>query len=166
MKVSFLTGNIIDIPADGLVCSGNINLNMSGGVSGELLSRGGQSLQVELHKFLEKNGQKYVDPGFTIDIGSVFNFKCVVYSVAIDAWYESSFSLVSSTLTSALEIIEQRNCKTVNIPALATGYGKLKKPEFGKALKHCFESRKWKFKQINIVEKNIDGRNQIKEGYD
>ncbi|MCC6698837.1 MAG: hypothetical protein IT365_24645 [Candidatus Hydrogenedentes bacterium] len=49
MHVTIKTGDIVEEDVDGLVCSGNIWLNMSGGVNGELLRLGGEAMQRQLH---------------------------------------------------------------------------------------------------------------------
>jgi|GEM_PF-2540271 len=167
MTVSFICADIIDIPAEGLVCSGNINLNMSGGVNGELLSRGGYDLQRQLHGHLEVNDITFVNPGFVMEIGpGNFGFRCIVYSVAIDCWYESSIELVASTLRSALDIIESKGCASVSIPALATGYGRLKKEAFGRALHQVLHEKMRSFSQINVVEQSKTGLAEIRAGYE
>jgi O-acetyl-ADP-ribose deacetylase len=125
MKICFIHGGIVEQKAQGLICSGNINLNMSGGVNGTLLSRGGQDLQRQLRQHLKDNGLNFVQPGFVMEIGpGSFPFKCIVYSVAIDCWYESTIDLVKEPLFNALSIIEGAKCRTVNVPALATEYGR------------------------------------------
>jgi O-acetyl-ADP-ribose deacetylase len=144
MVIAFIHGDIVEQKAQGLICSGNINLNMSGGVNGTLLSRGGQDLQRQLHQYLKDNSLNFVQPGFVMEIGpGDFPFKCIVYSVAIDCWYESSVELVRRTLVNALSIIEGAKCRTVNVPALGAGYGHLNKPDFGRALRIALGGTAW-----------------------
>lgn len=166
MIVEFIHGDILDQPAEGLVCSGNVYLNMSGGVNGTLLVRGGATLQRQLHQYLRDQGLKFVAPGFVMEIGpEPFEFRSIVYSVAIDGWYDSNIKLTAETLASALSIIAARGCTTVNIPALATGYGKLSKQDFGIALRQVLSTREWGFELVNVVERNAYGLEEIQEGY-
>ena len=58
MKVTFKVGDIIEEATDGLVCSGNVQLNMSGGVNGALLQGGGTAMQSALHGYLK--GLKHI----------------------------------------------------------------------------------------------------------
>jgi O-acetyl-ADP-ribose deacetylase (regulator of RNase III) len=44
--------NIIDEPADVLICSANASLNLSGGVGADLLGRYGTKMQNELYRIL------------------------------------------------------------------------------------------------------------------
>ncbi|MFG0240373.1 MAG: macro domain-containing protein [Gimesia chilikensis] len=166
LKLEFIHGDILDQPAEGLVCSGNVYLNMSGGVNGALLVRGGEALQRQLHQYLRNEGLKFVPPGFVMEIGpEPFVFRSIVYSVAIDGWYDSNIALAAETLTGALSIIESRGCTSVNIPALATGYGKLSKQDFGVALRRVLSAREWGFELVNVVERNAYGLEEIQEGY-
>src|SRR5690606_13492540 len=134
---------------------GNVLLNMSGGVNGELLLRGGQGMQEELHAYLRKNGLNHVHPGFVMEIGpEPAHFKCIVYSVAVDGFYGSSVELVVQTLKNALQIIADKGCMTVAVPALATGYGSLSITQFGEALKHCIHGKDWPFEELRVVVRN------------
>lgn len=166
-RIIFKTGNIVEEQTDGLVCSGNVQLNMSGGVNGELLHRGGKKMQEQLHSYLKEQKKHYVDSGFVMRIGpEPTHFRCIVYSVAIDAWYSSSVDLVCQTLTNALTILQQEGCRSVAIPALATGYGNLKKEDFGRALQRCLNMQEWPFDEIRIVLKNESDLAQVRQGYD
>jgi O-acetyl-ADP-ribose deacetylase len=166
MDVTFKTGDIVDEEVEGLVCSGNVQLNMTGGVNGELLRRGGQKMQLDLHGFLKKQDKRYVEPGFVMAIGPApSRFKCVVYTVAVDAFYESSVDLVAKALTSSLSIIEKAGCTTAAVPALATGYGNLSKEDFGKALRQCLDARAWTFSEVRVVMRQEDDVVAVRKGY-
>lgn len=166
MRVLFKTGNIVDEPVEGLVCSGNVQLNMSGGVNGELLSRGGRKMQEELHGYLRERQVKYVDPGFVMAIGpEPTQFKCIVYTVSIDAFYESSVEMVCSALTNSLRLIQEAGCKTVAIPALATGYGHLSKNDCGKALRRGLDHQEWAFEEVRIVLLAKHDLSAVRDGY-
>jgi O-acetyl-ADP-ribose deacetylase len=165
--VIFKVGNIVEEKTEGLICSGNIHLNMSGGVNGELLSRGGIEMQKQLHSYLAKENKMFVDPGFVMKIGpEPFHFSCIVYSVSIDAWYDSSEEIVYKTLVNALNVLQESNCYTVAIPALATGYGHLKLEEFGRFLKISLDSKQWLFEEIRIVHIDEFKLKKVRKGYD
>lgn len=162
----FKVGNVVDENTEGLVCSGNVQLNMSGGVNGELLSRGGANLQAQLHDFLRREQRRFVKPCFAMRIGpGPFKFKTIVYTVAVDHWYNSSIEIVCQSLHNALLLIQEDDCNTVSIPALATGYGKLSKTDFGKALRKCLDSSVWSFSEIRIVLKDKHDLETVKSGF-
>ena len=52
VKWSLKHGDLLDEPADVLVCSANVFLNLSGGVGGAFLLRYGGQMQEELHRYL------------------------------------------------------------------------------------------------------------------
>jgi len=167
MNLLFTVGNIIETNVDGLVCSGNIQLNMSGGVNGALLQSGGEEMQIELHKYLADNKLNFVEPSFVIRIGpQPFHFRSIIYSVAIDGFYESTINLVEKTLAKALDLLSEDNCKTIAIPSIATGYGNLSKFDFGKALKQCLNNRNWTFTEIIIVSRDSQDQSEIRNGYE
>jgi O-acetyl-ADP-ribose deacetylase (regulator of RNase III) len=165
-KVIFKTGDIVDEPSDGLVCSGNVQLNMSGGVNGELLVRGGLNMQRQLHDWLRQQGKRFVEPGFAMRIGpEPFTFKSIVYAVGIDCWYDSSVELVSETLRNAFELLQEDDCKTVAVPAIATGYGHLSKIDFGRALRKCIAEGPWAFEEVRVVLRSSDSLEKAELGF-
>lgn len=128
-------GNILDEPADVLICSANPFLTLSGGVGGALLLRYGLSLQQELDGILARRGRKFVDRGSVI-VTTPANtpYRAIVHAVAVNGFYESSAEVVSSVVRSALRAAAECGAQTVALAALATGYGKLTMPEFGRGL--------------------------------
>ena len=166
MNVIFKVGDIIQEPTEGLVCSGNVQLNMSGGVNGALLLGGGDGMQVALHSYLREIGKRFVEPGFCISIGpEPFHFKSIVYTVAIDAFYDSSTELVTKSLTNAFLILCEK-CKTIAVPALATGYGHLSKSDFGIALQQCIKERNWPFSEIRVVLRSESDLIEVQGGFE
>jgi len=166
MNVTFKTGNIVEEPADGLVCSGNVQLNMSGGVNGALLQGGGEAMQAALHAHLEAQEKRYVEPGFVMRIGpQPFHFKSIIYTVAVDAFYDSSIDLVERSLASSLGALAEDGCETVAVPALATGYGRLSRADFGKALRSCLAKHDWPFSEVRVVLRSDMDRDEVESGY-
>lgn len=138
-------GEILDVPADILVCSGNVYLNLSGGVGGAILLKYGDAMQRELHGHLRENGLKFVPRGTVVPTSPCGSpFQKVLHAVAIDAFYESSPEVIQTILSQCLSMSEDLGAKTIVIPALATGYGHLKISEFAagvRPLLHRAESR-------------------------
>ena len=54
MKCSVKVGDVLDEHADVLICPANPWLNLSGGVNGAILMRGGQAVQDELQSHLRQ----------------------------------------------------------------------------------------------------------------
>lgn len=131
MKWILKQKNIFDEPADVLVCSANIYLNLSGGVGGELLLRYGSEIQRELHGYLEKNGLNHVEQGTVVatpPCGSPY--KKIMHAVAVNAFYESSADIVERLVYKCLQESAKIGAKTVALTALATGYGRMDLRDF------------------------------------
>ena len=164
-EVRFFESNIANHEADGLISTGNIYLNMSGGVNGELLHQGGKAMQQQLHTWLKKQSLHYVEPGFAMVIGpEPFAFKCIVYTVAVDGFYGTNDELVKTCLRKGLAMLAEAGCRSAAVPALATGYGPLKKEEFGRILREFLdEEGDFGMERIDVVcERDID---EVRKGW-
>lgn len=164
-RVGFIDGNIVNHEADGLVCSGNVWLNMSGGVNGELLHQGGTDMQRQLHDWLKAQPKAYVQPGFAMRIGpEPFAFRSIVYTVAVDAFYGSSPALVKLCLANAFAMLAEDGCKSVAVTALATAYGPMSRQKFGSVLKAFLDEHgNFGYSRIDVVcERGVD---EVAEGF-
>src|SRR4051794_34067566 len=135
MRILVKAGDILDERADVLVCSANPHLNLSGGVNGAILLRGGQAVQQELHAFLAARGRRWVEPGMVVRTGpGPLAVGHVLHAVAVDAFYGTSVDLVRRTMERAMADAAALSARTVALTALATGYGRLRMADFAQAL--------------------------------
>lgn len=157
MRVQIKTGDLLDEQVDVLISTANPQLDMSGGVNGAILVRGGQTVQEELHNFLKLSGKPYVEPGSAILTGpGPLDVQHIIHVVAVDAFYESSVQLVQCCIESALRIAMGLGASTVAMPALATGYGPLSMSDFGRALRATLQ-RDWSpIESLTLVLKRAD----------
>jgi O-acetyl-ADP-ribose deacetylase (regulator of RNase III) len=103
MNVIIKVGDILDEAVDVLISSANVHLNLSGGVNGAILQRGGITIQTELHDYLKQLGKSWVPPGTVVRTGpGPLAVKHVLHAVAVDAFYGTSVELVTETLRAAL----------------------------------------------------------------
>ena len=136
MRWTVKQGDILAEPADVLVCSANVLLNLSGGVGGEILRRYGDAMQKELHCYLADRNLPHAQPGDVIPTACCGTpFKAVLHAVAVDAFYGSSAELVRSTVTTALRMAASLGARKIALVALATGYGRLSILDFAEAIK-------------------------------
>jgi len=156
IQISVKQGDLLDESADIIVSTANPHLQMSGGVNGAILLRGGESVARELQAHLDRLGRRHVPPGSVIITGPG-PLKCrhILHAVSINAFYESSVELVAETIGNILSTSAQLNARTIAMPALATGYGPLKMSDFahslGSARAH-YESSGWlKCLRISVV---------------
>ncbi len=140
MRWLLVQGDILDIPADVLVCSANVYLTLSGGVGGAFALRYGDEMQKQLNFHLLQLRTKHVTPGTMIALpGCGSPYKAVLHAVAVDAFYESSADRVASLLIDCLNHAAYMHAQRVVFPALATGYGHLTLTEFADGLKQVLK---------------------------
>lgn len=151
-RVTVRAGDVLDERVDLLICSANVSLNMSGGVNGAILARGGASVQAELRAHLDELGRRFVEPGTVVRTGpGPLRVKAILHAVAITAFYESDEPLVRRTLVAAFEAAERLGARTLAVPALATGYGPLDAAAFARALRAALDERAWPFDELRVV---------------
>jgi O-acetyl-ADP-ribose deacetylase (regulator of RNase III) len=129
------SGDILDEPADVLVCSANVFLNLSGGVGGELLRRHGDALQRELHAELARRGVRHVARGDVIRTsGGGSHFRTILHAVGVDGFYETSQDVIRTLIAKALEMAAAAGATSVALAAVGTGYGRMTMRDFGAAI--------------------------------
>src|SRR5262245_23289113 len=90
-----LCGDLLDLPADGLICSANPQLNLSGGVGGAFSLRHGPAMQEFLHNYLRDRQLKHILPGSVVVApGCGSHFQAVAHAVAIDVFYGTNAALI------------------------------------------------------------------------
>lgn len=152
MKISIKSGDIVDEAVDILVSTANPWLTMSGGVNGELLHRGGESIQVELEDYLKKAETKCVPQGAIIETsGGPFQYKCILHVVGIDAFYHSSIEVIEKLLLECIEIASLKGVGRIAVPAIATGYGHLRMVDFAQAVKNVEKQKHSSSMEIVLV---------------
>jgi len=126
-------GDVLTAHADLLISTANPWLNMSGGVNGSILSECPE-IQTELREHLRSLGKTAIPAGSVVQssAGSL-PFGHILHAVAIDPFYDSSVELVTETLTTAFDLAQTLNVKSISLPTLATGYGPLSIEDFGVA---------------------------------
>lgn len=151
MEIEVKTANIIDEEVDILISTANPSLNMSGGINGAILQRGGANVQQELRDYLQKHNRHWVKEGtIVVTRPGPLKVKHIFHAVAINSFYESSLQLVSELLISLWRKCEAYGGKTIAVPALATGYGPLSIQEFAQAL--CNSLRESiRIEKLNVV---------------
>ena len=139
---SFEHGELLDAPADVLVCSANPFLTLSGGVGGAYAVRHGRSMQRQLDDWLAATGKRWVPRGTLIELTPVAEegvapppYTRVLHAVAVDGMYESSVGVVRGLVERSLRAAAAAGGRSVALAALATGYGHLPPEAFGEAVR-------------------------------
>jgi O-acetyl-ADP-ribose deacetylase (regulator of RNase III) len=136
MHWSLHLGDILDVPADVLVCSANVYLTLSGGVGGAFSLRYGPAMQESLNDYLRQRNTRHVSRGTVVAMPPCGSpYQAVLHAVAVDGTYESSPSVVAAVISDALRQAAALQARTVALAALATGYGRLTMEGFAEALR-------------------------------
>ena len=141
MQWSIHVGDLLDVPADVLVCSANVYLTLSGGVGGAFALRYGSAMQESLNDFLREHNTRHVPRGTVVAMPPCGSpYQAVLHAVAVDALYESSSDTVASAIGEALRQAAELQARTVALAALATGYGRLTMGNFAQAVSRVMQS--------------------------
>jgi len=133
---SLKEGNIIDEPADVLICSANVSLNLSGGVGADLLGRYGTKMQNSLHQILASRIPHVAKQGEVFSYsGTEIPYRAVLHAVAVDGWYHSTPQVVGEIIENAFQMAMDMNAQKVALTVLATGYGDLTLSDFADAIR-------------------------------
>src|SRR6185312_10670957 len=157
-------GDILTQPADVLICSANIYLNLSGGVGGEILLRHGRGMQDELHQFLKTHQKRFVEQGDVIATGAYgLPFKSVLHAVAVNGFYETSPAIVRATIEKALNFAASLGARSVALTALGTGFGRMSMNGFAQAIAAPMPDDIGSLTSIVVCLKSQDDRNNLIE---
>lgn len=150
-------GEILDVKADALLCSANVQLNLSGGVGGAILLQYGDEMQRWLHDFLREKKLKYLRPGeCVITPPCGMPYKAVAHAVAIDGFYDTSPELVERTYELALRELANLECRTVVAACLGCGYGRFPAGEFAKVMADVARKVHTSVDRVTLVTTNSE----------
>ena len=136
MRWTLKAGNIIDEPADVLVCSANPHLTLSGGVGADLLERYGGKMQTALQEIVRQRTPHFIPREEVIPYSdATLPYRAILHAVAVDGWYESSPQVIEQTVTTALQMAAGYGARRVALAALATGFGHLSLSEFADGIR-------------------------------
>jgi O-acetyl-ADP-ribose deacetylase (regulator of RNase III) len=148
-------GDILDEPADVLICSANVFLNLSGGVGGAILLRYGDAMQRELHDYLARQNRKFVRRGELVTSSPCGTpYKAVLHAVAVDGFYQSSPEIVREMVSSSLVRAAGLGARRVALTALATGYGRMSMKDFAAGIKPLLKTEWPPVAQVSICVRN------------
>jgi len=162
MRWSVEVGDILDTPADVLVCSANVFLNLSGGVGGAFLLRYGPEMQCALHEYLQERGIRHIHRGAVVSMPPCGSpYRVVLHAVAVDASYESSSAVVTSVVQQCLSDASKVGARIVALPALATGYGELLVRDFISGVQPLLKVAFPPVEEVRIVVRSSDDAQAI-----
>lgn len=136
VKVILHKASILDLEVDGLICSANVSLNLTGGVGADLICRYPKTdMQRELHALLEHREAHFARRGEVFECSSEHTpYKLILHAVATDPMYQSSIKTLSEIILLCLDKTAEASCRSVALTALATGFGNLELDDFAASL--------------------------------
>lgn len=150
-------GDILDFVADGLLCSANPHLNLSGGVGGAFGLKYGGGMQTFLHNYLRDQSLKYVEPGNAIlapPCGSPY--VAVAHAVSIDAFYDTHPDTIIQTYDAGIQCLAAKCCSTIVAACLGCGYGRVTVDAFATVATHLFQTHYDRVTDITLVTTNVE----------
>lgn len=149
--------DLLAASADGLICSANPSLNLSGGVGGAFALRFGESMQTFLHDYLRENGLRYIEPGRSVIAPSCGSpFAAVAHAVAIDAFYDTTIRLMLRAYDGAIRALAQRGCSTIAAACLGCGYGRVSESAFEAVASDLFTRDYNGVERVTLMTTNAD----------
>lgn len=149
--------DILDAKADGLICSANPNLNLSGGVGGAFLLRYGTEMQDFLHGHLRSTGQRFIEPGNSVVAPpSGSTYKAIAHAVAIDAFYDTNCDFIRSAYENAISQLAAASCRTIAAACLACGYGRCSIAKFIESIEPLIAKPYLNVDTITLVTTNAE----------
>lgn len=95
--------DILDLPADALICSTNVLLNCSGGIGACLVERYGREVQEDLHSILHDRGVRFVERGSVFQLVSRgMPHRMVFHTVPSNGFYETTADIIAGILRHCL----------------------------------------------------------------
>jgi len=149
--------DILDVKADGLICSANPSLNLSGGVGGAFQLRFGTAMQDFLHSHLRSIGRRFIDPGIAViapPCGSTYN--AIAHAVAIDAFYDTNCDLIRDAYENSIAQLSTASCRTIAAACLACGYGRCSLATFISAIESLIAKPYPNVDTITLVTTNSE----------
>jgi O-acetyl-ADP-ribose deacetylase (regulator of RNase III) len=161
MRCRLRQGDILDVPADVLICSANVYLTLSGGVGGAFLLRYGPAMQEALQQYLAERNLRHAERGQVIEVPPCGSpYRAVLHAVAVDGFYDSTSEVISGVVRAGLEQAAALAAQTIALAGLAMGYGRLSVAEFARGLGPLIGRT---FPPIEVVIISLRSREDVEE---
>jgi O-acetyl-ADP-ribose deacetylase (regulator of RNase III) len=138
MRVSVISGDIADAPADAICTSTNPRLTLMMGTGGSVRERGGFEVLRAAEEILSTTGRHALPPGSVhVTTAGRLPYKAILHCVASDAAHQSSDDVIRLCVRNALAAAAALGCTSVAMPVFATGHAHFR---FRRALAAMAES--------------------------
>jgi O-acetyl-ADP-ribose deacetylase len=162
VEVLITQQDVFDLSGDVLICPANPQLNMSGGINGELLRRGGACIQAELRTAMADAGAVNLAPCTIVTTGpGPFPYQQIIHAVAIDAFYSTDVGVVATTIANAWNQANAMSFQRVVMPMLGTGYGRLPPSDFAQSFAQAVEACRQLPLHVTLAVRDADAAELI-----
>ncbi len=119
-KIEVVIGDITNEKTDAIVNAANRNLSHGGGVAGAIVRKGGDIIQIESNKIIEKRGPLKVGEAVITRAGNL-PCKYVIHTVG-PVWGEGDEeNKLKKAIESSLQVATENLLKSISIPAVSCG---------------------------------------------
>ncbi|HQO99490.1 MAG TPA: macro domain-containing protein [Caldisericia bacterium] len=119
-KIEIVKGDITEEKTDAIVNAANRHLSHGGGVAGAIVRKGGEIIQIESNKIIEKRGPLKTGEAVITRAGNL-PCKYVIHTVG-PVWGEGDEeNKLKRAIESSLQVATENLLKSISIPAVSCG---------------------------------------------
>jgi O-acetyl-ADP-ribose deacetylase (regulator of RNase III) len=119
-KIEVVMGDITEEKTDAIVNAANRHLSHGGGVAGAIVRKGGEIIQIESNKIIEKRGPLKTGEAVITRAGNL-PCKYVIHTVG-PVWGEGDEeNKLKRAIESSLQVATENLLKSISIPAVSCG---------------------------------------------
>lgn len=148
-KICVKKGDILKEKVEAIVNPANVNLKMGGGLAKKIKKIAGEEVEKEaINKGKIKTGEViYTNGGKT-------QFKYILHSATVDENFKTNYEIIRQCLQNIFNTVNKLEIKSIAIPALGCGTGKLDSFEVAKIMVEevlKYFSKKFLLEEINFI---------------
>lgn len=153
-KIEVVKGDITEEKTDAIVNAANRHLSHGGGVAGAIVKKGGEIIQIESNKIVEKRGALKTGEAVITQAGNL-PCKYVIHTVG-PVWGEGDEEeKLKKAIESSLQVATENLLKSISIPAVSCGiFGFPKKKGtkiIYKTVKEYLEKRETTIRLVRLI---------------
>jgi len=119
-KIEVVMGDITEEKTDAIVNAANRHLSHGGGVAGAIVRKGGEIIQIESNKIIEKRGPLKTGEAVITRAGNL-PCKYVIHTIG-PVWGEGDEeNKLKRAIESSLQVATENLLKSISIPAVSCG---------------------------------------------
>jgi len=123
IEIHLVKGDITELEADAIVNAANPYLEHGGGVALAIVRKGGEVIQEESRRYVEKHGPVPVG-GVAVTTAGRLKAKYVIHAVGPRYGEPEGDAKLASAVRASLEKAEELGLRSIALPAISTGvYG-------------------------------------------